>query len=44
MPDEIKNKEQNMLDGTTWEFLNAGWWIFHVIAIIAAIWIGAMFF
>jgi hypothetical protein len=35
-------KSSNVLDGSTWEFLRGGWWIVHVIALIAVFYLGRM--
>jgi hypothetical protein len=33
-------KDRNALDGTTWEFLASGWWIAHVVLIVAVFYLG----
>ncbi|MDI6871720.1 MAG: hypothetical protein QME79_10280 [Bacillota bacterium] len=33
-------KDRNLLNGTTWEFLQTGWWVLHIIAIVGVFWLG----
>ncbi|MDD2421964.1 MAG: hypothetical protein PHC60_02005 [Heliobacteriaceae bacterium] len=40
MDNGIEKTKRNSLDGTTWEFLNTGWWAWHVIAIAFTFYLG----
>jgi len=40
---ETKERSHNVLDGTTWEFLRGGWWVLHIIAILAVFYLGRAF-
>ncbi|MHB9145504.1 MAG: hypothetical protein ACYC5Y_09265 [Symbiobacteriia bacterium] len=37
---DVRTRKRNPVDGTTWEFLNAGWWVWHVIVIVAVFYLG----
>jgi len=34
---------RNPVDNTTWEFLKPGWWFIHVVAIVALLYLGKLF-
>ena len=34
---------RNPIDHTTWEFLKPGWWLVHIVAIIALLYLGSLF-
>jgi hypothetical protein len=40
---QMRPKERNLVDGTTWEFLGTGWWILHAISIVGIFYFGAWF-
>ena len=40
MTDRTKD---NVLDGSTWEFLGAGWWVSHILVIALVAWLGFIF-
>ncbi|MEW6244764.1 MAG: hypothetical protein AB1497_11020 [Bacillota bacterium] len=33
----------NIIRGTTWEFLRAGWWLLHIIAVVLVAYLGFLF-
>ncbi|ABZ83153.1 hypothetical protein HM1_0539 [Heliomicrobium modesticaldum Ice1] len=40
MENNIERKSDNVLNGTTWEFLKTGWWVWHVFAIALVFYLG----
>ena len=40
---EQRTRHRNVLDGTSFEFLKAGWWIWHAIAIWPIFSLGQLF-
>ncbi|MCL5676790.1 MAG: hypothetical protein M1602_02750 [Firmicutes bacterium] len=39
----VTTKRRNPADGTTWEFLQSGWWVWHVVAIVGTFYLGHLF-
>lgn len=38
--DNMEGVKRNSLDGTTWEWLGAGWWVLHVVSIALVFYLG----
>lgn len=38
--DNVTTKKRNSADGSSFEFLATGWWIWHVVAIVGVFYLG----